>query len=1150
MAPLVETPLVSGSAIAVDEKRGRIWYGQADGTIGSVSMSNVSTKVVHQVLGSSIVALAVNDKILVAVHDSGKITSLDPANPTTPPTASVAGPSPPLGQARLSNAVPPTAAIVSIAKAPAPPHLPASALALVKMDSGLISSIEVPGLSGVALAGPLTYVAVNDSSTGRGEVASLQGFVTSSVASGIPAVGRLGLYDNGNVLLAVSIISATTGLVTTLGVTTFPGTLIEAQGLADGRIVFLTSDALVTVASINQLVAEPYIETPRPIFLGSWVRLYFGLGTKPLKPTEVYFEVPDGPKAGFVSYTRENYHGDPVPLLVVGEAVGTHKVLLMETATNTILAAGIFAITDLWTDRDAGPPGFYNANSVFAGDGGFGGGQPGPQNMNTTPHTGAWRCMVLMVDTTSAGWPTGAALIQNRTQIMGHITNGIAVGGVTRSTREYIEENSGFVAASPGSPGRGLTLSVSPNQAVGPVSMPNSWTDYFHQTVDAGGVVTDARWMSNDATVQSIVTRSLSDGLATEAQYANIDCLILVPFSPDQTAAGDRFVWPHASLGAGEYLCSLDANAPKRTFAITFVPLDFDIHDGRQMHSTLSHELGHTLGLYDLYSMRDVYSPDINARTTEGWDMMAGSRDSLPHYTIANKMGMGWVPASNLKLYNFRVGGAVDESVALHAAEIASPSAGRFQAIEIRIGDGRNYYVEYRASQTGEITDNPLNMNRTVVITDVISGRFSPTSTRPSIIFVRKDIDGDGPLLGIGKDLKEKDPGTAMDMAVTVVSTAADNAVVKVTYGSNGKPEPGIRTWSGAASNWQSPDIEVRNVKAAADPGKFFNVPWLDHGNQVVAKIRNSGDLLANGVVVDFFVTEFSSGDGPLDPLGSAVEDVPAGAVVEFTAPDSWWPLSDGTKHYCIIVRIRLYQDPGNPLIVDNNIYNNEARSNYTQFNTASASPSVRVGTNVLLANPYLRDTDVLANVQKTHRSHRIFTSHQWRRVPGKQALPIAVWDESTFGTPQWGNDNIDDLYSTPNRLSISGWALAPLPPDVQCGSRFLTGGVGMRIDAGQETQIKIRQNLRDIVAGQVIFRGTETPVPAPQDQNPILVELAIDPDASPLVKTVVVQEALASDGTFVHKMTDEELDYKFAQVHYLGSFGASPSETKRFLLT
>ena len=63
-------------------------------------------------------------------------------------------------------------------------------------------------------------------------------------------------------------------------------------------------------------------------------------------------------------------------------------------------------------------------------------------------------------------------------------------------------------------------------------------------------------------------------------------------------------------------------------------------------------------------------------------------------------------------------------------------------------------------------------------------------------------------------------------------------------------------------------------------------------------------------------------------------------------------------------MRIRSLPGPGNLAIVETNIYNNEARSNYTKFVSASSSPVDRVGTEVLLANPFDDSTHVHAVVK------------------------------------------------------------------------------------------------------------------------------------------------------------------------------------------
>jgi len=754
--------------------------------------------------------------------------------------------------------------------------------------------------------------------------------------------------------------------------------------------------------------------------------------------------------------------------------------------------------------------------------------------MGTHPHSGTWRAMVLMIDTTDGRWPADPALATNRTEIMQHVTDGFATGGTSRSARQYYEDNSNFAA-----PATGLTIGVHSSATFGPVQLPGDWDDYFAQKKDAAGNVTDDRWSSKGGTVQTIISRALSDGVASKADFFATDVLIIVPFSPDATGAPPaRFVWPHANADI-EFLCGTNASTDKRRLGYAFAPLDFAAHDGRHMHATLSHELGHTLGLPDLYSFPE-YSDDIDGRLTQDWDMMAGSRNRMPHYTVSNKMRMGWIDPAHLRLYNFQGSSAALQDVTLHAAELGAPPAGQFRAIEIRLGDGWNYYVEYRAEQAGLSSDD-LVTDRRVVITDVTSDTFSTPTARPPIVFVRNDIDGDGPLLGTSADLEEKDPGTQMDLKIEVVSTAGDNAVVRLSYGANGKPEPGIRPWDGGPT-WQSADIEVRNDKTAADPAKYFNTPWLGHDNTIVARIRNSGDLLAKGVVVDFFVTEYSTGDGPWVPLPSATKDIGPGATEEFTT--LWNPDAADGKHYCIIVRIRLYQDPANLAVVDQNIYNNEARSNYTKFVSASASPSSRVGASVLLANPFAGSALVFADVKKTHPQHRVFVDHQWLRVDGKGQAPVQVWDEALWGHPEWKYSGVDDprhqrgpglLWEVPNQVSVTGWAERPFEAD--CGARTLTGGVGMRVDAGRETHIEIRTARQNYVVGRVLFADDGSGVGS---GGIALIEVAAGPG-----KTFTMPVEVGPQGQFGRDFANPfGADTAWVQVHYLGSYGAAPSET------
>ncbi|MFI6922279.1 hypothetical protein ACIBIZ_20235 [Nonomuraea spiralis] len=290
------------------------------------------------------------------------------------------------------------------------------------------------------------------------------------------------------------------------------------------------------------------------------------------------------------------------------------------------------------------------------------------------------------------------------------------------------------------------------------------------------------------------------------------------------------------------------------------MPPDFDVHDGRRVHATLSHELGHTLGLPDLYAFPG-YTPDIAGRITGGWDLMAGSRNTLPHYSISNRMRMGWLDAGEVRLYDFKGAGGVNDLVTLHAAELGPPPPGRVRTIEIRLADGWNYYVEYRAHQQGQGSDT-LPKDRRVLVTDVVSDTFAAPVVRPPVLLVHTDADGDGLVLDVSADFEDTDPGTQMNLRVTVVSTAADHAVVRVEYGADGRPDPGLRTWNGPPE-WKSPDIEVRNAKTAEDPARWADTPWPGNLNTVVAKVRNHGDILAKNVTCDFFVLDCSTGEGP-----------------------------------------------------------------------------------------------------------------------------------------------------------------------------------------------------------------------------------------------------------------------------------------------
>ena len=62
------------------------------------------------------------------------------------------------------------------------------------------------------------------------------------------------------------------------------------------------------------------------------------------------------------------------------------------------------------------------------------------------------------------------------------------------------------------------------------------------------------------------------------------------------------------------------------------MPTDWTAVDGRRVHETLSHEIGHNLGLPDLYMNVTGFDPGIQARDVGSWDLMSQRRRSAARH--------------------------------------------------------------------------------------------------------------------------------------------------------------------------------------------------------------------------------------------------------------------------------------------------------------------------------------------------------------------------------------------------------------------------------------------------------------------------------------------------------------------------------------
>lgn len=927
----------------------------------------------------------------------------------------------------------------------------------------------------------------------------------------------------------LSTVDVTTGVLTPVSATPFrPSCATLVPTLGPTTAVVLCDTEIVSVDLLPPVPGCRLEPLAGPLFVGGYARVGYTL-TGGLTPDDVSFVVPDGPLAGAVSPSRDATWDDAAPHVVLlgGSEPGTYKVVAVENATGNDLDATEFTLTAEWADQESGPPlAFVGRSEPWVTGGAWGGGGAGPQNVDVLPASGSRRIAIVLVDCSDSRFPATPATAGQRTRwanaLLGTTPD---PDGVTRSVRTYYREVS---------EGR-FDVDLAGGAVVGPVSLPGSWTDYFSWVADRSA------WWANGNYFQAVVTAA--QGLLDFDQVDTVVAVMNSLTAPVQMGT-TLFSWPVAGGGNLTYTRPGQSSPTQRSMAALNMPVDWDTVDGRRIHETLSHEIGHNLGLPDLYMNVTGFDPAVRARDVGSWDLMSWE-DPLPHLSVAAKMMLGWVDPSLVRSYNFATGGGgVDQTLTLQASSaLAAPvPAGRLAAVEVRRADGWNYYFEYRRGQGTDIGDRQLPTDGAVFGTDVVSGVFVPPQNRRMIVELANDVDGDGPILLPGLDYEEEDPSGPAHFSLDVLSTSADSAQVRVRYGAGGRPDPSIRPWPGG-DVWKSPDIEIRNAKSDAD-ASWLNVPWAGHTNRVVARVTNSGDFPAPGVRVNFFVKDFTIGGAPETGIGSVTHDIPAGATVEFETtwtPPANTPTDDG--HYCVVVRIPLYQDPGNPAIVELTELDNLAQSNYTRFISSSASPSARGMSHVALHNPYPERTRMWVVAQQSSAFYRTYVEHQWLWLDPGETQRVGVMYESLIGDPAYDRvtrEHRDEIWKRPSRLSLVGLLENPL--DEQLHVADTSGGVTVEVGSGRATRIDPFDGDRDVVRGRVVAvdsgegvgRGAVVVTAQPRGRAKGEASAAVE---------------LAPDGRFaleLGRLVGDRRDGEqlAVQAEYLGSFGFADSRS------
>jgi M6 family metalloprotease-like protein len=900
-----------------------------------------------------------------------------------------------------------------------------------------------------------------------------------------------------------------------------------------GTFLYVFADMDLTEIDVSSGL-EPIVwlhMPPAPLFIGGWARVGVEIGGTGLSFDDLDFEVDGAPTTGGISPSRDVTFdpAHPEVMLLAGSEPGQFFLRAIERATGTILAEKPFDVTTEWPDEQRGPAvQFIGESRWFVTGGTWGGGAVGPQNVDIIPASGTRRVAIILVDTTSARYPGDAATLNAirtewRTELLG-ITD---PDTIVRGARQYFQE---------ASYGR-FDINLVGNDVFGPFQLPGAFTDYYTWNTDR------SVWWVNGNYFQACVTAAQGT-----VDFDLVDTFVCVTRTvPAQGMNPVRFAWPVAGGGTFTYRRPGASTNTSRAFPCLTMPDDWETQDsgGRRTHETLAHEIGHNLGMGDLYMNLTGFDAAMQARDIGQWDLMS-NENPLPQLSLAHRMMLGWIRPAWIRSFDFRQTGGVDQPVTLHAVELlgmAGPPAGRFAGIEVRRADGWNYYFEYRAGQVSQISDRMLPTDQRVLATDVTSPTFTVPQSRRAIILLPSDRDGDGPVLGPGSDYEEADPTGPANFQFDVVSTAADSAQVRVRYGAGGRPDPLIRPWPGG-DNWQSPDIEISNARSTTR-AEWRNTPWAGQTNTITARITNGGNFLATNVQAFFYVKDFTVGDAPETQLGFDTKTINAGATESFTC--TWTPPANTPQndaHYCIVVRIPLYQDPGNPAIVEVTEMNNWAQSNYTRFISSTASPAKRIITSLTVNNPYQERTRVFVVPQQSTSWYRTYLEHSWLWLDPGESRPVLVMVESLLGDPAFPElqEQQTAIYEKPHDLSLVG--LIENPHDPQLHAAEIMGGANIRVLTARATRVILDRFDENVAQGRVITVDDRQPA----TYGDVIVSLK-PAGIAEKAEYRTGQGRLREDGTFIIEVGASNLveaaGWVEGQAHYLGAFALADSDSK-----
>ena len=492
----------------------------------------------------------------------------------------------------------------------------------------------------------------------------------------------------------------------------------------------------------------PLVLPHGPIAVGGWVRMYADPAALGLDPSEVAYVVDEGDEFGVVSAGVEPPDRDGrIPVMVLaGPRPGEYHLSAVATSSGELLARRRLRVVAGWPDDRVGPPVVVTGPTTVMNWGGTGG---FPAYTDPVPAPAAWNIAAVLVTTREGDF--GADLDAERATWKDRLV------GSGFSVKDYYEEVSYYDGGS-----HGTTVRLLGDRVLGPVVLDAGWGEVFTPN-DPGD--TAAGWVTTSGG-RKILADGVSSWLADQADGYDIarraDAVVFLvrPAStvPVPAGAGDdlptEYVYSHADCAEFWRKDSATSTFTQGKRPIVTTTTENPVSLGLPAEEptwAMCHEIGHTLGLDDLYDVNGDYPAEVLAREVLGGDIVDDYL-SGPHFSVANRIRLGWFPPAWLRRFDFTADpqGDTIELQAVETLDAGGPTAGRSGAVEVAVQDGWSYLFEYRAEQAGQIGDQHLHTlgpggrKQLVLGTDVRvpRGQVPDGAARPPILQLPVDRSG------------------------------------------------------------------------------------------------------------------------------------------------------------------------------------------------------------------------------------------------------------------------------------------------------------------------------------------------------------------------------------------------------------------------